>query len=378
MPRVIAVTARSARDRLARCRSTVTSSPSLASSATSRRSRSTPTRVAEPQHLLQLGGDEQHRHAVVGRAERTSLWISALAPTSMPRVGSSRISSRGSVISQRASSTFCWLPPLSVADDLARGRRGRMSSALMYLATSSSCAARGIGRVQPRPACSARMMFSRTVSSATRPSVLRFSGAERDPVRRSRARGLRIATGSPSTRDLAAVGAVGAEQQPRELGAAGAEQAGQADDLALVDRRGRTARSRPCGRRPRASSTGVAASSVGELAGARSSCLQRLRARGRSSSRPARPGRARRSGTRRRAAVAQHGDPVGRSRRPGRGSAMTNRIAMPSLLAAGASPRRAASTSLASRLEVGSSRISTLASMSIARAIATSCWTASE
>ena len=41
----------------------------------------------------------------------TSFWISALAPTSMPRVGSSRISSRGSVISQRASSTFCWLPP---------------------------------------------------------------------------------------------------------------------------------------------------------------------------------------------------------------------------------------------------------------------------
>ncbi len=29
----------------------------------------------------------------------------------MPRVGSSRISSRGSVASQRASSTFCWLPP---------------------------------------------------------------------------------------------------------------------------------------------------------------------------------------------------------------------------------------------------------------------------
>ena len=41
----------------------------------------------------------------------TSRWIWALAPMSMPRVGSSRISSRGSVISQRARSTFCWLPP---------------------------------------------------------------------------------------------------------------------------------------------------------------------------------------------------------------------------------------------------------------------------
>ncbi len=42
--------------------------------------------------------------------------ISCLAATSMPRVGSSRISSRGSVASQRASSAFCWLPPESMRD----------------------------------------------------------------------------------------------------------------------------------------------------------------------------------------------------------------------------------------------------------------------
>ena len=47
----------------------------------------------------------------------TRRWISALAPTSMPRVGSSSSSSLGAVSSQRASSTFCWLPPESVADD---------------------------------------------------------------------------------------------------------------------------------------------------------------------------------------------------------------------------------------------------------------------
>ena len=40
-----------------------------------------------------------------------SRWISALAPTSTPCVGSSRISTAGSVASQRASATFCWLPP---------------------------------------------------------------------------------------------------------------------------------------------------------------------------------------------------------------------------------------------------------------------------
>ena len=40
-----------------------------------------------------------------------SFSISALAPTSIPRVGSSRMMSLGCVTSQRASRTFCWLPP---------------------------------------------------------------------------------------------------------------------------------------------------------------------------------------------------------------------------------------------------------------------------
>ena len=40
-----------------------------------------------------------------------SAWISDLAPTSMPRVGSSMIRMRGSVSSHLPSTTFCWLPP---------------------------------------------------------------------------------------------------------------------------------------------------------------------------------------------------------------------------------------------------------------------------
>ena len=40
-----------------------------------------------------------------------SRWISALAPTSTPWVGSSRMSSAGLAASQRASATFCWFPP---------------------------------------------------------------------------------------------------------------------------------------------------------------------------------------------------------------------------------------------------------------------------
>ena len=40
-------------------------------------------------------------------------WTSTLAPMSMPRVGSSRIRTRGLVASHLASTTFCWLPPES-------------------------------------------------------------------------------------------------------------------------------------------------------------------------------------------------------------------------------------------------------------------------
>ena len=49
--------------------------------------------VAEAQHLLELGGDEHHRHALARRGRRRAVWIWALAPMSMPRVGSSRMSS---------------------------------------------------------------------------------------------------------------------------------------------------------------------------------------------------------------------------------------------------------------------------------------------
>ena len=44
-------------------------------------------------------------------SSETIRWTSTLAPMSMPRVGSSRISSRGFEASHLASTTFCWLPP---------------------------------------------------------------------------------------------------------------------------------------------------------------------------------------------------------------------------------------------------------------------------
>ena len=67
----------------------------------------------------------------------TSFWISVLVPTSMPRVGSSRIRYWGWVSSQRATMTFCWLPPerdlMGVSEDAVL-----MSRALMYSSAKAS------------------------------------------------------------------------------------------------------------------------------------------------------------------------------------------------------------------------------------------------
>ena len=106
-----------------------------------------------------------------------------------------------------------------------------MSSALIHFSTSSSWRLRGIGFVQPRAACMARMMFSRIVSSSTSPSVLRFSGQNASPAAIATRGFLTGAVGHHA----ALVGVIGAEEQAGELGATGAQQAGQAHHLALVD-----------------------------------------------------------------------------------------------------------------------------------------------
>ncbi len=113
----------------------------------------------------------------------TRFWISTFAPTSMPRVGSSRTSTRGESASRRASSTFCWLPPDSVPAGRSRSG-GRMSSASTQLAASSRCRAGRIRRRIPRSACSASVMFSWTLSSAD--DALGCAGSPRSRRRRAR------------------------------------------------------------------------------------------------------------------------------------------------------------------------------------------------
>ena len=86
--------------------------------------------VAEPQHLLELGRDEQHatcrRRPARRRASGSRPWRRRRCRGSARR-GSAAC---GSVSSQRASSTFCWLPPREVAHQRL-GSAGRMSRASM-------------------------------------------------------------------------------------------------------------------------------------------------------------------------------------------------------------------------------------------------------
>ena len=163
----------------------------------------------------------------------TLRWMSALAPTSMPRVGSSRMISSGAVASQRASSTFCWLPPERLPTR-ALGSAGRTPSASMYSVTTASLL-RAPQLAEPAaPGLDAEhdVLADREVGDdALGVPVLR---RERDAVADRVPRG-----GDPRRLavdlDLAGVGPVGAVEQPDQLGPPGAEQPGDPDDLAVED-----------------------------------------------------------------------------------------------------------------------------------------------
>ena len=72
-------------------------------------------------------------------SSESSRCTSALVPMSMPRVGSSMISSVGFVASHLAMTTFCWLPPLMVAAFMSRAlvftaRRAAQGPAALFSA----------------------------------------------------------------------------------------------------------------------------------------------------------------------------------------------------------------------------------------------------
>ena len=154
----------------------------------------------------------------------------------MPRVGSSRRSSLGAEASMRARSTFCWLPPESSAtfwsgpDVLMRRRLDELGDAARPgVARTRSRAGRGAGRTASDDVVPHRQVGHDALGLA----VLGEQGdAGRDGGARAippRAAGPSIAT-VPCVERLLAEDRLGGRRAPR------AEQAGQADDLAPMDR----------------------------------------------------------------------------------------------------------------------------------------------
>ena len=114
-------------------------------------------------------------------SSESSRCTSALVPTSMPRVGSSTISSRGLRASHFASTTFCWLPPESVQTGLV---------SLPYLSCRRSAQSRANRRSAPCGISPPRLTWSSDASamlrsiekSITSPCWRRSSGTSAIPA----------------------------------------------------------------------------------------------------------------------------------------------------------------------------------------------------
>src|SRR6185437_6869074 len=149
-------------------------------SATSAPSRITRMRSLTPS--TSGSSEEIIKMATPSRARSVSrLCTSALVPTSMPRVGSSTISTVGFRPSHLASTTFCWLPPLS----MATGSVSRPYLIFSRLPQSVAIARSALERIRP-PLRSApreaRATFCWIDMSMTRPCCRRSSGTNPTPA----------------------------------------------------------------------------------------------------------------------------------------------------------------------------------------------------
>ena len=162
-----------------------------------------------------------------------SRWISAFAPMSMPRVGSSRISSCGIGGQPPGEQHLLLVAARQVADQ--RVRVGRADAERLHVLADDP----GLLRLRDATEPSALRLHAEhevlgdgeVADDALFPSVLRREG---DALvdRMTRAGQPRRRT---SDRDPSVVGPVGAVDEPREFRAARAEQAGDADHFAVVD-----------------------------------------------------------------------------------------------------------------------------------------------
>ena len=159
----------------------------------------------------------------------------------MPWVGSSKMKTSAPDPSHLARTTFCWLPPdryrvgcsASATLIFSRSIRSRVDGALAPLARAPAAARRrGTGP------CVGSVMFLRTEKPRTAPWCLRSSGSRQMPAAIA-SRGELIRTGSPRTKTAPDDGAVGAEDQPHQLGAPRADEPGDAEQLAGAQREAR-------------------------------------------------------------------------------------------------------------------------------------------
>ncbi len=198
--------------------------------------------VAHRHQLLDLRGDEEHAAAVGGEPVDDRVDLDTWPPTSMPRVGSSRMKIDGSDISHLAITTFCWLPPDRLLRRLRRATLALMLQRLGQLRRGAvACRVcvdelerrHGEASAAPQARCCRR---SRTFISS--PSSRRFSVTKAMPLRMLLARRVPVERAAADD-DLAGVEAVEAEEDARELGAARAHQAEEAEHLAAVQREAR-------------------------------------------------------------------------------------------------------------------------------------------
>ena len=138
---------------------------------------------------------------------------------------------RGRRKSHFANSTFCWLPPESVRRPaLAAWARTSKRSISSAACLALVAAAEDTGPARRRRRCGSAT-FSTIERRIISPSSLRDSAAARCRAG-SPSRGERSAKrASVEQRSPRRCDAVGAEEQPRDLGAAAADEPGEADDL---------------------------------------------------------------------------------------------------------------------------------------------------
>ena len=194
--------------------------------------------VAHAHHLRQLAGDHQDRHALPAPARSSGggsrPWRRRRCRASA-RPGSAPC---GLLASHLPSTTFCWLPPDSLLDDLldAAGADAELLDARRAPARVSAARSmkpsRATRRAAPRARCS---RGPHRPHQALRAAILRHVG-DAEPLGLRRARDRRPACRRCGSRRCSA--GVMPKIDLRQFAAPGADQAGEPDDLARAQRRG--------------------------------------------------------------------------------------------------------------------------------------------